>query len=87
MGETCPRNLEAVGAPPPTSDCQCRSFLFLFVFARELGSLPKKYWAKSGEFLVFSRGYLGPRETFAPPPLNFKVQGVSENTDTFVFGF
>ena len=26
---------------PSTLDCQCRSFLFLFVFARELGSLPK----------------------------------------------
>ena len=28
---TCPHNLEAVGALPPTLDCQCRSFLFLFV--------------------------------------------------------
>ena len=43
------------------------SFIFvLFVFARELGSLPKNSWAKSGEFLVLGRGYLGPGETFSP---------------------
>ena len=61
---TCLHNLEAVGS---TFDCQCRSFLFLFVFARELGAL-KKIEGKSGEFLVLGRGYLGSRETFAPPP-------------------
>ena len=30
--------------------------------------LPKKYWNKSGEILFLGRGYLGPREIFAPPP-------------------
>ena len=34
---------------------------------------PKKERAKSEEFLVLGRDYLGPRETFAPPPPNFKV--------------
>ena len=34
----------------PTFDCQCRSFLFLFVFARELGALKKKRAATLGSF-------------------------------------
>ena len=38
---TYPPNLEALGASPPTLDCRCPSFLFLIVFAREPGSLPK----------------------------------------------
>ena len=33
--------LDRRGAAPPTLDCRCRSFLFLFVFARELGSLQR----------------------------------------------
>ena len=71
MGATCPHNFEDVGAPPPhTLDRQCRSFLFLFVFARELGSLPKNSGPNSGG-LVLGRGYLKPQETFAPP--NFKI--------------
>ena len=41
-GGNLPHNLEAVGRRPPTLDCKCCSFLFLFVFARELGSLSKK---------------------------------------------
>ena len=40
-GATCRHNFEAVGSPPPNLGCQCRSFLFLFVFAHEFGSLPK----------------------------------------------
>ena len=54
VGETCPHNFEAVRAPPPkkkkTLDCDGRSFLFLFVFARELGSLPKNGGSNSGSF-------------------------------------
>ena len=46
---TCLHNLEAVGAPP-TFDCQCRSFLFLFVFARELGALQKMMGQIRGVF-------------------------------------
>ena len=43
VGATCPHNLEAVGALPPTTlDGQCRYFLFLFVFAHELLVSPKK---------------------------------------------
>ena len=71
-GQLAPTTWKLWGAappPPPTLVCQCSSFLFLFVFARELRSLPKK-WAKFGEFLVLSRGYLGPRETFAPQHQN-----------------
>ena len=50
LGEAC-GNLLAVGAlPPPTLDCQGRSFLFLFVFARELGYLPKNGGPKPGSF-------------------------------------
>ena len=55
VGATCPHNFEAVGAPPPTLDCESRSFLFLFVFARELRSLPKIV----GQIReVLGRGYL-----------------------------
>ena len=68
---TCLHNLEAVGAPP-TFDCQCGSFLFLLVFARELGALPKMMGQIRG-VLVLGRGYLESRETFAPPPPNFEV--------------
>ena len=56
------------GADPSTLVCQCSSFLFLFVFARELGSLPKIVGQIHGVFRVLGRGYLGPRETFPPPP-------------------
>ena len=31
LGATCPHNFEAVGAPPPTLDCHCRSFFFIHV--------------------------------------------------------
>ena len=61
-----------MGAAPPALDCRCRSFLFLFVFARELGPF-QKLWAKSGEFLVLGRRCLGPREKSSPPPPNFKI--------------
>ena len=50
VGATCPHNLEAVGRRPPTLDCQSHSFLFLFVFARELGSLPKNSGPNPGSF-------------------------------------
>ena len=46
---TCLHNLEAVG-PPPTFNCQCGSFLFLLVFARELGALPKMMGQIRGVF-------------------------------------
>ena len=65
----------AVGATcPPTLDCRCRSFLFLVVFARELGSLPKN----SGQIQeVFSFGQGLPWTPgdvcTPPPPPNFKV--------------
>ena len=65
VGATCPHNLEAVGEAPNF----WLSMSLFFFFARELGSLPEKL-VKSGELLFLGRGYLGPRETFAP---NFKV--------------
>ena len=49
-GATFPHNFEAVGAPPPTLDCESRSSSFLFVFARELGSLPKNSGPNPGTF-------------------------------------
>ena len=40
QGGNLPPQLGSCGGCPPTFDCQCRSFLFLFVnFARELGSI------------------------------------------------
>ena len=36
--------------PPPTLNCRRRSFLFLFVFAREHGSLPKNSGPNQGRF-------------------------------------
>ena len=36
-----------------------------------------------GEFLVFGRGYLGPREMFAPSP-NFKVVPAPLQTDVYI---
>ena len=66
MGATCPHNLEAVGAPPPTLDCQCRSFLFFVCFCTgELG-LSQKIVGQNRESLVLGSGYLGPWEMFAP---------------------
>ena len=53
VGATFPHNFKAVGAPgaaPLTLDCHCCSFLFLFVFARELGSLPKNSGQLRGVF-------------------------------------
>ena len=68
-GQLAPTTLKLWGRRPPTLDCESRSFLFLFVFARELWSLPKNSGPNPGIFfLVLDRGYLGPRETIAPPP-------------------
>ena len=50
VGATCPHNFEAVGRRPPTLDCESRLFLFLFVFARKLGSLPKNSAPNPGSF-------------------------------------
>ena len=66
------------GAAPPTFDCRCRSFLFLFVFARELGSLPKKLWAKSGELLVLGTG-LPWTPGDVPPPLQNRSRASDPN--------
>ena len=42
MGATCLHSLEAVGAPPPPQLSTVNAVHFyLFVFAREFGSLPK----------------------------------------------
>ena len=41
-GGNFPHNFATVGALPPTLDRKSRSFLFWFVFAREVRSLPKK---------------------------------------------
>ena len=49
VGATCPHNFEAEGRPP-TLDCESRLFLFLFDFARELGSLPKNSGANPWSF-------------------------------------
>ena len=50
------------------------SFIFILVcFLHVNLGLSQKMWAKSGEFLFLGRGYLGSRETFCPPPPNFKV--------------
>ena len=73
VGATCPTTLKLWGRCPPTLDSESRLFLFLLVFARELGSIPKNNEPNPGSFLVLGRGYLGPQETFAPPPPNFKV--------------
>ena len=44
-GQLVPTTLKLWGRrrspPPPTLDCECHSFIFLLVFARELGSLLK----------------------------------------------
>ena len=50
--------------PPPTLNCPCCSFFF----ACELESLPKNSGPNLGSFWFLGRGYLGPQETFAPPP-------------------
>ena len=47
---TCPTTLKLWGRRPPTLDCESHSFLFLFVFARELGSLPKNSGTNPGSF-------------------------------------
>ena len=90
-GGNLPHNLEALGAPPPTLECQCRSFVFLFVFAREPGSLLKNSGSKSGEFLTLGRDYLGPRETLAPSSQlqsRFHARAASCFGDTlFMFSF
>ena len=49
-GKLAPRTLKLWGRRPPTLDCESRSFLFLFVFARELGSLPKNSGPNPGSF-------------------------------------
>ena len=52
--------------PPPTLDCRCRSFIFVFVFACEVGSLPRNNGLNPVIFIfILVRGYLVPRETFA----------------------
>ena len=65
-------------------------FLFLFVLHVNLGLFQKKK-AKSGEFLVLYRAYLGTRETFAPPPPNFKAVPApldpSAKISTLIFTF
>ena len=50
VGATCPHNLEVVGRCPPTLDRESCSFLFLFVFAREIGSLTKSSGPNPGSF-------------------------------------
>ena len=45
-----PSQLGSCGVAPPTFDCQCRSFLFLFVFAHELGALQKMMGLIRGVF-------------------------------------
>ena len=75
VGATGPRpNFEALGAlPTPRNFGLSMSFiLFVFVFARELGSL-KKVVGQIREFLAFVRGSFGPRETFASLSPIFKV--------------
>ena len=49
-GGNLPPQLGSCGGSPPTLDCQCRSFIFLFVFARELGPLPKNSGPNPGSF-------------------------------------
>ena len=45
-----PQPGSCVDAAHPSLDCQCRSFLLLLVFARELGSLPKIVGQNPGIF-------------------------------------
>ena len=40
-GQLVPTTWKLWGLRPPTLNCQCFSFLFLFVFASKLWSLPK----------------------------------------------
>ena len=66
-GGNLPHNLGPEGAPLHNLRLQCRSSLFLFVFARELGALTKKQWVKFGEFFVLEMGCLE-TDTCSPPP-------------------
>ena len=50
VGATCPPTCKLWELRSPTLDCRCRSFIFLFVFARELGSLPKNSGLNPGSF-------------------------------------
>ena len=71
VGQLAPTTWKLWESRPPTLDCQCRSFLFLFVFARELGSLPPKIVGQIRG--VFRFGFwvgviLDPGRRFPPPP-------------------
>ena len=73
VGATCPHMPPQLGScGEKTLVCHCSSVLFFCCFCmRTWVSLKKNSGPNPGN-LVLGRGYLGPRETFAPPP-NFKV--------------
>ena len=66
-GETCPHNLEAVPPPPILIVNVVHFHLVLFLHVN-LGLSQKIVGQIRDFFLVLGRDYLGPRETFAPPP-------------------
>ena len=66
--QLAPTTLKLWRRPPPNFGLS----MSFFFFARDFGSLPKNSGPNPGSFFVLRRGYLGSRETFAPPP-NFKV--------------
>ena len=72
MGATCPPPTWKLWErrPPPTLNCRCRSFIFLLVFARELGSLPKNSGPNPGSFSFWIGVTLDPGRRLTP---NFKV--------------
>ena len=73
MGVTCPHNLEAVEAPPPQLWIVIVVHFYFCLFLHVNLGLPENSGPNPGSFLlVLSRGYLGPRETFALPPTSKK---------------
>ena len=50
VGALAPPSFGSEGRRPSNLDCGCRSFLFLFVVARELGSYPKNSDRNPGSF-------------------------------------
>ena len=67
-GQLAPRTLKLWGRLP-LNFALWKPFIFIFVsFYTWTWVSTKKQLAKSGEFLVLGRDYLGPWETFALPP-------------------
>ena len=70
-----------------TLDCEIRSFFIFVCFCTSTRTwvFIKKNSAPYPGFLVLGRVYLGPRETFAPLPPNFKVVPAPLHTYTWIW--